>query len=84
MNLSSSSRPSTKLLSDLALIREKLQAVEDAPYPTVDKINPLRKIDQHLSLRLLDYLSAELNMPLALPKDFPEPEEKDFQDEVPF
>ena len=81
----SSSKPSTRLLSDLALIREKLQAVEDSPYPTVDKINPLRKIDQHLSLRLLDYLSSELNMPLALPKDYPDPEETDSQDdEVPF
>ena len=80
----SSSKPSTKLLSDLALIREKLQAVEDSPYPTVDKINPLRKIDQHLSLRLLDYLSSELNMPLALPKDFPNLEETESEDDVPF
>ena len=80
----SSSKPSTKLLSDLALIREKLQAVEDSPHPTVDKINPLRKIDQHLSLRLLDYLSSELNMPLALPNDFPNSEETEFEDDVPF
>ena len=80
----SSSKPSTKLLSDLALIRQKLQAIEDSPHPTVDKISPLRKIDQHLSLRLLDYLSSELNMPLALPKDFPHPEETDAEDEVPF
>ncbi len=80
----SSSKPSTKLLSDLALIREKLQAVEDSPHPTVDKINPLRKIDQHLSLRLLDYLSSELNMPLALPNDFPNSEETEIEDDVPF
>ena len=80
----SSSKPSTKLLSDLALIREKLQAVENSPYPTVDKINPLRKIDQHLSLRLLDYLSSELNMPLALPNDFPNSEETESEDDVPF
>ena len=79
-----SSKPSTKLLSDLALIREKLQAVEDSPHPTVDKINPLRKIDQHLSLRLLDYLSSELNMPLALPNDFPNSEETEIEDDVPF
>ena len=80
----SSSKPSTKLLSDLALIREKLQAVEDSPHPTVDKINPLRKIDQHLSLRLLDYLSSELNMPLALPNNFPNSEETEIEDDVPF
>ena len=80
----SSSKPSTKLLSDLALIREKLQAVEDSPHPTVDKINPLRKIDQHLYLRLLDYLSSELNMPLALPNDFPNSEETEIEDDVPF
>ncbi len=80
----SSSKPSTKLLSDLAFIREKLQAVEDSPHPTVDKINPLRKIDQHLSLRLLDYLSSVLNMPLALPNDFPDSEETEIEDDVPF
>ncbi len=69
-----SSKLSTKLLSDLVLIRTKLQEVENGFSPTVDKINPLRKIDQELSLRLLHFLSAELNIQLCLPEDYPEDE----------
>ena len=49
---------------------------------TFQTISPLRKIDQHLYLRLLDYLSSKLNMPLALPKDYPDPEKTDSQDYV--
>ncbi len=66
-----SSKLSTKLLSDLVLIRNKLQEVEDGFSPTIDKINPLRKVDQELSLRLLHFLSAELNVELSLPEGFP-------------
>ena len=39
------SKASTQLLRDLTLVRDKLQAVEDSTSPTVDRINPLRKID---------------------------------------
>ena len=65
------SKASTKLLKDLTLVREKLQGVEDSTSPTVDRINPLRKIDQELSLRLLHFLSAEMNIPLSLPENMP-------------
>ena len=71
------SKASTKLMKDLALVRKKLQAVEDSISPTVDRINPLRKIDQELSLRLLHFLSAEMNIPLSLPENMPNEEDED-------
>ena len=82
------SKTSTKLLSDLALVRQKLQDVEDSSSPTVDRINPLRKIDQELSLRLLHFLSAEMNIPLSLPPNMPledeEVEEEEKEEEAFF
>ena len=71
------SKSSTKLLKDLTLVREKLQRVEDSTSPTFDRINPLRKIDQELSLRLLHFLSAEMNIPLSLPENMPNEEDED-------
>ena len=71
------SKASTKLLKDLTLVREKLQGVEDSTSPTVDRINPLRKIDQELSLRLLHFLSAEMNIPLSLPENMPNEDDED-------
>ena len=66
------SKASTKLLKDLSLVRKRLQAIDDSTIsPTVDRINPLRKIDQELSLRLLHFLSAEMNIPLSLPENMP-------------
>ncbi len=65
------SKASTQLLKDLILVRDKLQGVEDSTSPTIDRINPLRKIDQELSLRLLHFLSAEMNIPLRLPENMP-------------
>ena len=79
------SKASTKLLKDLTFVREKLQGVEDSTSPTVDRINPLRKIDQELSLRLLHFLSAEMNIPLSLPENMPnEEDEDDEQDQEVF
>ena len=80
------SKVSTKLLKDLTLVRKKLQAVEDSTIsPTVDRINPIRKIDQELSLRLLHSLSAEMNVPLSLPENMPkEVDEDEDQEEVFF
>ena len=79
------SKASTKLLKDLTLVREKLQGVEDSISPTVDRINPLRKIDQELSLRLLHFLSAEMNIPLSLPDNMPnEDDEEEEQEEEVF
>ena len=71
------SKASTKLLRDLTLVREKLQGVEDSTSPTVDLIYPLRKIDQELSLRLLHFLSAEMNIPLSLPENMPNEDDED-------
>jgi len=71
------SKASTQLIKDLTLVRDKLQEVEDSTSPTVHRINPLRKIDQELSLRLLHFLSAEMNIPLSLPKDMPGEEEEE-------
>ena len=65
------SKASTKLMKDLTLVRKKLQGVEDSTSPTVDRINPLLKIEQELSLRLLHFLSAEMNIPLSLPENMP-------------
>ena len=65
-----------KLLIDLSLVRQRLQGVEDSCNPTVDRINPLRKIDQELSLRLLHFLSAEMNIPLSLPENMPVEDEE--------
>ena len=80
------SKASTKLLKDLSLVRKKLQAIEDSTIsPTVDRINPLRKIDQELSLRLLHFLSAEMNIPLSLPDNMPnEDDEEEEQEEEVF
>ena len=78
----SASKASTKLLKDLTLIRDKLQGVEDSTSPTVDSINPLRKINQELSLRLLHFLSAEMNIPLSLPQNMPD--EDDVVEEAMF
>ena len=80
------SKASTKLLKDLTLVRERLQGVEDSTSPTVDRINPLRKIDQELSLRLLHFLSAEMNIPLSLPQNMPleDEDEEEKEEEVFF
>ena len=80
------SKASTKLLKDLSLVRKKLQAIEDSTIsPTVDKLNPLRKIDQELSLRLFYFLSAEMNIPLSLPENMPkEDDENEEQEEEVF
>ena len=79
------SKVSTKLLKDLTLVRKKLQAVEDSTIsPTVDRINPLRKIDQELSLRLLHFLSAEMNIPLSLPENMPKEDDEDEEQEEVF
>ena len=76
------SKASTKLLKDLTLVRKKLQTVEDSTIsPTVDRINPLRKIDQELSLRLLHFLSAEMNIPLSLPENMPNEDDQDEEQE---
>jgi len=80
MNLPShipASKVSTQLLRNLSLVREKLQGIEESAHPTCDRINPLRKIDQELSLRLLHFLSAEMNIPLSLPPNMPEEEEEE-------
>ena len=72
------SKASTRLLKDLTFVRKKLQAVEDSTIiATVDRINPLRKVDQELSLRLLHFLSAEMNIPLSLPENMPNEEDED-------
>ena len=78
------SKASTQLLRDLTLVRDKLQAVEDSTSPTVDRINPLRKIDQELSLRLLHFLSAEMNIPISLPKNMPYEDDEDDEQEEAF
>ena len=78
------SKASTKLLKDLTRVRGKLQGVEDSTNPTVDRINPLRKIDQELSLRLLHFLSAEMNIPLSLPKNMPNEDDEDAEEEEVF
>ena len=79
------SKASTKLLKDLTLVRKKLQTVEDSTIsPTVDRINPLRKIDQELSLRLLHFLSAEMNIPLRLPENMPNEDDEDGEQEEGF
>ena len=78
------SKASTKLMKDLALVCKKLQAVEDSTSPTVDRINPLRKIDQELSLRLLHFLSAEMNIPLSLPENMPKEDDEDEEKEEVF
>ena len=75
------SKASTKLLRDLTRVREKLQRVEDSTSPTVDRINPLRKIDQELSLRLLHFLSAEMNIQLSLPENMPNEDDEDEEQE---
>ena len=77
------SKASTKLLRDLTRVREKLQGVEDSISQTVDRFNPIRKIDQELSLRLLHFLSAEMNIPLSLPENMPK-EDDDEEQEVFF
>lgn len=65
-----SDKLSTKLLEDLAIVRKHLQDVEDHS-PTIDRIDPLRRIEAELSLRLLHFLSAEMNIPLSLPPNMP-------------
>ena len=78
------SKASTKLMKDLTLVRQKLQGVEDSTSPTVERINPLRKIDQELSLRLLHFLSAEMNIPLSLPENMPNEDDEDAEEEEVF
>ena len=79
------SKASTKLLKDLSLVRKRLQAIEDSTIsPTVDKLIPLRKIDQELSLRLLHFLSAEMNIPLSLPENMPKEDDEDEEQEEVF
>ena len=76
------SKASTKLLSDLSLVRKRLQEIEDSTIsPTVDKLIPLRKIDQELSLRLLHFLSAEMNIPISLPENMPKEDDEDEEQE---
>ena len=76
------SKASTKLLKDLSLVRKRLQVIEDSTIsPTVDKLIPLRKIDQELSLRLLHFLSAEMNIPLSLPENMPKEDDEDEEQE---
>ena len=76
------SKASTKLLKDLTFVRKKLQAVEDSTItPTVDRLNPLRKIDQELSLRLIHFLSAEMNIPISLPENMPKEDDEDEEQE---
>ena len=79
------SKASTNLLKDLTFVRKKLQAVEDSTItPTVDRLNPLRKVDQELSLRLLHFLSAEMNIPLSLPENMPNEDDEDGEQEEAF
>ena len=78
------SKASTQLLKDLTLVRERLQEVEDSTSPTVDRVNPLRKIDQELSLRLLHFLSAEMNIQLSLPKDMPDEDDEEEEEKEVF
>ena len=79
------SKASTKLLKDLSLVRKRLQVIEDSTIsPTVDKLIPLRKIDQELSLRLLHFLSAEMNIPLSLPENMPKEDDEDEEQEEVF
>ena len=78
------SKASTQLLRDLTLVRDKLQAIEDSTSPTVDRINPLRKIDQELSLRLLHFLSAEMNIPISFPEKMPKEDDDEEEQEVFF
>ena len=79
------SKASTKLLKDLSLVRKRLQVIEDSTIsPTVDKLIPLRKIDQELSLRLLHFLSAEMNIPLSLPENMPKEDDEDEEEEEVF
>ena len=78
------SKASTQLLKDLTRVRGKLQGVEDSTNPTVDRINPLRKIDQELSLKLLHFLSAEMNIPLSLPENMPNEDDEDAEEEEVF
>ena len=75
------SKASTKLLADLSLVRERLQGIEDSCNLTVDRITPLRKIDQELSLRLLHFLSAEMHIPLSLPPNMPGGNEEEGENE---
>ena len=79
------SKASTKLLKDLSLVRKRLQVIEDSTIsPTVDKLIPLRKIDQELSLRLLHFLSAEMNIQLSLPENMPKEDDEDEDQEEVF
>ena len=48
------------------------------------KFNPLRKIDQELSLRLLHFLSAEMNIPISLPEHMPKEDDDGEEQEVFF
>ncbi len=79
------SKASTKLLKDLSLVRKRLQVIEDSTIsPTVDKLIPLRKIDQELSLRLFHFLSAEMNIPISLPENMPKEDDEDEDQEEVF
>ena len=60
------------------------QHLEDSTSPTVDRVNPLRKIDQELSLRLLHFLSAEMNIQLSLPKDMPDEDDDEEEEQEVF
>ena len=77
-------KASTQLLKHLTVVREKLQGVEGSTSPTVDRINPLRKIDQELSLRLLHFLSAEMNIQLSLPKNMPDEDDEEEEEQEVF
>ncbi len=76
------SKASTKLLKDLSLVRKRIQVIEDSTIsPTVDKLIPIRKIDQELSLRLFHFLSAEMNIPISLPENMTKEDDEDEEQE---
>ena len=41
-----STKLSTRLLIDLSLVRKRLHEIENSFSPTIDKLAPIRKIDQ--------------------------------------
>ena len=64
-------KPSTKLLYELALVRQKIDDIEKIFESNSVGLDPLREVDKELSTRLLIYLSGELNIALEKPDDYP-------------
>ena len=64
-------KPSTKLLYELALVRQKIDDIEKIFESNSEGLDPLREVDKELSTRLLIYLSGELNIALEKPEDYP-------------